>query len=150
MATTAARDDRLTPQAKAFLQVLRARCGKGRVTEFAKATLAAVMPRSVRTIRRYLFDLEHLGYIAIEIRRTGRGLHAGLIVRLTEKVLPFFDEASGLAAWLVEMPKAISASFTGRVLGKRGVPFPTPKNQTSIFLSSELPTPARIKRGNTR
>ena len=58
MATTAARDDRLTPQAKAFLQVLRARCGKGRVTEFAKATLAAVMSRSVRTIRRYLFDLE--------------------------------------------------------------------------------------------
>ena len=95
MATTAARDDRLTPNAKAFLQVLRARCGKGRVTEFAKATLAAVMSRSARTIRRYLFDLERLGYITTEIRRTGRGLHTGLVVTLTEKVLPFFEEAQG-------------------------------------------------------
>ncbi|KQT50269.1 hypothetical protein ASG43_21575 [Aureimonas sp. Leaf454] len=133
MATTAARDDRLTPGARAFLQVLRARCGKRRATEFAKATLAAVMSRSPRTIRRYLVDLVQFGYVSTEIRRTGRGLHTGLIVTLTEKVLPFYEEAKGLAAWLAETPKMLDTAFIGRVLGKQGVTKLTPRNQTSIF-----------------
>lgn len=133
MATTAARDDRLTPNAKAFLQVLRARCGKGRVTEFAKQTMASVMSRSARTIARYLRDLERFGYIATEIRRTGRGFHTGLVVTLTEKVLPFYEEAKGLASWLAETPKMLDTVFVGRVLGKQGVTKLSLKNQTSIF-----------------
>ncbi len=60
MATTAARDDRLTPNAKAFLQVLRARCGKGRETTITKGTAGNIMARSARTIRRYLVDLVRL------------------------------------------------------------------------------------------
>lgn len=134
MSTTAARDDRLTPNAKAFLQVLRARCGKGRRTEFAKATMGAVMARSARTIRRYLVDLERFGYVRTEIRRTLRGVHTGLLIELTEKALPFFEEAKGLAAWLAETPTALFRPFTGGVLlGKGRVTKLTPKNQTQII-----------------
>ena len=102
MATTAARDDRLTPQAKALLQVLRARSGKGRETAVTKATLGAVLSRSTRSITRYLRDLERCGYILTRIRATGRGLHLGLVVTMTEKVLPFFAETRRLARWLGE------------------------------------------------
>ncbi|MDY8111135.1 helix-turn-helix domain-containing protein [Fulvimarina sp. 2208YS6-2-32] len=102
MATTAARDDRLTPNAKALLQVVRARCGKGRETSTCKSTLASIMSRSTRTIRRYLVDLVRWGYLEIETRRTARGLHTGLVIRITEKTLPFFAEARGLAQWLAE------------------------------------------------
>ena len=77
MATTAARDDRLTPNAKAFLQVLRARCGKGRETSITKGTAGNIMARSTRTIRRYLVDLVRFGYVELEILRNGRGLHLG-------------------------------------------------------------------------
>ena len=102
MATTAARDDRLTPNAEAMLQVIRARCGKGRETSTCKATLGSIMSRSARTIRRYLVDLVRWGYLEIETRRTARGLHTGLVIRITEKVLPFFAETKGLARWLAE------------------------------------------------
>lgn len=102
MATTAARDDRLTPNAKSLLQVIRARCGKGSETSTCKSTLASVMSRSARTIRRYLVDLVRWGYLEIETRRTARGLHTGLVIRITEKVLPFFAETKGLARWLAE------------------------------------------------
>ncbi|KQT62236.1 hypothetical protein ASG62_23155 [Aureimonas sp. Leaf427] len=129
MATTAARDDRLTPNAKSFLQVLRARCGKGRSTEFAKATLAAVMSRSARTIRRYIVDLERFGYIKTAIRKTGRGLHTGLVVTITEKTTPFYEDLKGLAAWLAETPAAIDTAFIGRVLGNHGVTKLSLKNQ---------------------
>jgi hypothetical protein len=133
MATTAARDDRLTPNAKALLQVLRARAGKGASTPTTKFTLAAVMSRSARTIARYLRDLERFGYVSTEIRRNSRGLHLGLVVTLCEKVLPFFEEAKGLAAWLAETPKALATVFTGRVLGFHRVTKLTPKNQTQIY-----------------
>ncbi|WP_210209716.1 helix-turn-helix domain-containing protein [Aureimonas flava] len=116
MATTAARDDRLTPNAKSLLTVLRARCGKGRRTEITKGTMGAVMSRSARTVRRYLVDLVRFGYIELEIRRTLRGLHTGLVVRLTEKALPFFEDSKGLAAWLAETPAAVAMPFTGRPL----------------------------------
>lgn len=131
MATEAARDDRLTPNAKAFLQVLRARCGKGRETTITKGTMGAVMSRSARTIRRYLVDLVRFGYVELETRRNARGLHLGLTVRITEKVLPFFEEAKGLARWLAETPKSAFVPFSGSVLsGKAGVTLLTPKNQS--------------------
>lgn len=129
MATTAARDDRLTPNAKSFLQVLRARCGKGRSTEFAKTTLAAVMSRSARTIRRYIVDLERFGYIKTAIRKTGRGLHTGLVVTITEKTMPFYDDLKGLAAWLAETPAALETAFIGRVIENHGVTKLSLKNQ---------------------
>ncbi|ALN75848.1 hypothetical protein M673_24130 (plasmid) [Aureimonas sp. AU20] len=135
MATTAARDDRLTPNAKAFLQVLRARCGKGRETTITKGTMGAVMARSARTIRRYLVDLVRFGYVELETRRNARGLHLGLTVRITEKVLPFFEEAKGLARWLAEKPAAIMQPFqpfkTVFSPEKPGVTLLTPKNQSN-------------------
>ncbi|ORE97089.1 helix-turn-helix domain-containing protein [Aurantimonas sp. 22II-16-19i] len=102
MATTAARDDRLTPQAKALLQVIRARAGKGRQTAVTKGTLAAILSRSTRSITRYLRDLERCGYIVTKIRASGRGLHLGLVLTLSEKVLPYFTETKRLARWLGE------------------------------------------------
>jgi hypothetical protein len=135
MATTSARDDRLTPNAKALLQVLRARAGKGTSTMTTKFTLAAVMSRSARTVARYLRDLERFGYVSTEIRRNSRGLHLGLVVTLCEKVMPFFEEAKGLAAWLAETPKALSFAFTGHVLGFPRVTNLSPKNQPNKFPS---------------
>lgn len=130
MSTTAARDDRLTPNAKAFLQVLRARCGKGRETTITKGTMGAVMARSARTIRRYLVDLVRFGYVELETRKNGRGLHLGLIVRVTDLVAPFYEEAKGLARWLAETPAAAFRPFEA-VLSplKSGVTLLTPKNQ---------------------
>ncbi|RFC61988.1 helix-turn-helix domain-containing protein [Fulvimarina endophytica] len=130
MATTSARDDRLTPNAKAFLQVLRARCGKGRETQITKGTMANVMGRSQRTIRRYLADLVRFGYVRLSISRNHRGLHLGLLVTLTEKVMPFYEEARGLARWLAETPAALFEPF-GNVLNpaKPGVTVLSPRNQ---------------------
>ena len=116
------RDDRLTPGAKALLVVLRARCGKGRVTEFAKATLAATMQRSARTIRRYLLDLERFGYLAARIRKTAQGFHTGLVVTLTDKVLPFFADQSGLATWLAEAPERERIPFAPFAATARAAP----------------------------
>lgn len=100
MATTAARDARLTPQAKALLVVLRARCGRGNQTQTTKGTLAAIMGRHVRSIQRYVRELVRFGYIEATPRRGESGLYTGLVVRITEKVLPFFAKAGELAAWL--------------------------------------------------
>ena len=100
MATPAARDDRLTPQAKALLQVIRARVGKGYETICTKGGLAGAISRSTRSIARYLRDLERCGYLKTSIRRDGRGYHLGLVLTITEKVLPFFAETKGLARWL--------------------------------------------------
>ena len=137
MATTAARDDRLTPNAKAFLQVLRARCGKGSETEITKGTAGNIMSRSTRTIRRYLVDLVRFGYVQLAIRRDHRGMHLGLVVTITEKVRPFYEQAKGLAAWLAEEPKAAFQPFNG-VLSPRnkGVTLLSPKNQPKEFSSS--------------
>ena len=102
MATTAARDDRLTPQAKALLQIIRARAGKGTQTTTTKGTLAAILNRSTRSITRYLRDLERCGYLQTRIRADTRGFHLGLLLTITEKVLPFFSEMKKLAKWLGE------------------------------------------------
>ncbi|WP_285295719.1 helix-turn-helix domain-containing protein [Aureimonas altamirensis] len=137
MATTAARDDRLTPNAKAFLQVLRARCGKGRETSITKGTAGNIMARSTRTIRRYLVDLVRFGYVELEILRNGRGLHLGLTVKLTALVAPFYEEARGLARWLAETPLAdfrpFQATFDPM---KGGVTLLSSKNQNQIISSS--------------
>lgn len=128
MATTAARDDRITPNAKAFLQVLRARCGKGTSTSTCKTTLASIMSRSKRTIARYLRDLEAFGYIKTEIRENRRGLHTGLVIEITSRVLAFFAEGKGLAQWLAETPVLPDLSAKP---GEGRVTNLSPKNQPS-------------------
>ncbi|GGE24362.1 hypothetical protein GCM10011390_49720 [Aureimonas endophytica] len=130
MATTAARDDRLTPNAKAFLQVLRARCGKGRETTITKGTAANIMARSTRTIRRYLEDLIRHGYIETQIRTNRNGMHLGLLVTLTDLAFPFYETARGLARWLAETPGALLRSFESVVSRVQGVTLLSPKNQT--------------------
>ncbi|WP_040490330.1 helix-turn-helix domain-containing protein [Fulvimarina pelagi] len=156
MATTAARDDRLTPQAKALLQVIRARAGKGRETQTTKGTLAAILSRSTRSITRYLRDLERCGYVTTRTRADHRGLHLGLVLTITEKVMPFYSNLKKLGAWLGEsvglkpivpfMPFATGEAGQGRaaaldsddglgtdqtrVVGNRGVTLLSSKNQT--------------------
>ena len=156
MATTALRDDRLTPGARALLVVLRARCGKGRRTEAAKGTLAAIMSRSTRTIRRYLGDLERFGYIVTEIRRTARGFHTGLVIELTEAVMPFFSEPKGLARWLGEsalakpfLPFAASSSTDGAGVftTMKGMTVLSPKNQLDNDSSYRIQNGREIHRG---
>ncbi|MGD9784660.1 MAG: helix-turn-helix domain-containing protein [Hyphomicrobiaceae bacterium] len=100
MATTAARDHRLTPQSKALLTVLRARCGNGTATATCKTTLAHIMGVCTRSIGRYVRELVRFGYIETRIRRGTTGLHVGLAVVITEKVLPCFRKAAWLAGWL--------------------------------------------------
>lgn len=132
MATTAARDDRLTPNAKAFLQVLRARCGKGRETTITKGTAANIMARSTRTICRYLNDLVRWGYIETRIRTNRNGMHIGLTISVTDLAAPFYESAKGLASWLAETPGAILRPFDGVVSGFKGRTLMSPKNQTPI------------------
>lgn len=133
MATTAARDDRLVPNAKALLQVLRARAGKGASTATTKFTLANIMSRSARTIARYLRDLERFGYVSTEIRSNSRGLHLGLVVTICEKVKPFFSEEKGLAAWLASTPAAIDLVFDNVLSTITRVTGLPPKNQPNRF-----------------
>ncbi|MFY0736546.1 helix-turn-helix domain-containing protein [Aurantimonas sp. NFXS3] len=137
MSTTAARDDRLTPNAKALLQVIRARCGKGRETPTCKSTLASIMSRSRRTIARYLRDLERFGYINTEIRCTGRGLHTGLIITITDAVLAFFAETKGLARWLAETKGLDGLPFAAETPGIHRVTQLSPTNEVTkdSFLS---------------
>lgn len=147
MATTAARDDRLTPNAKAFLQVLAARCGKGRETTITKGTAGNIMSRSTRTIRRYLVDLIRFGYLEVTTRANARGLHLGLTVRLTDRVRPFYEEAKGLARWLTETPAAVFRPFEAVLSsGRAGVTLLTPRNQTGKNFPFRLPS-AGLSRG---
>ena len=135
MATTAARDDRLTPNAKAFLQVLRARCANSRFTEITKGTMGNVMSRHPRTIQRYLVDLERFGYIKMEIRRTVRGLHTGLRIWITELTTPFYLERKKLGAWLASAgPLPFDGGFT---LKGRETLLPS-RNQTSKNFSFSI------------
>ena len=102
MATTAARDHRLVPQAKAALQVIRARCGTGTHTATTKTTLAHIMGVCTRSIGRYLADLVRFGYIETRTRRGAGGLYVGLIATITQKVLPCFRKLPWLAGWLAQ------------------------------------------------
>jgi len=92
MATTAARDERLTPNAKALLQIIHARCGKEGITETTKGTLANIMNRSTRTIQRYIADLVQFGYLVAHTKRNARGLYVGLVMRVGEVTKPFYDD----------------------------------------------------------
>lgn len=104
MSTQAARDDRLTPQSKALLQVLVARTGRGRSTDTTKTTLAKIMNRCPRSIQRYLQELVKFGYIRTQARKSRRtGFYIGLRVWLMNSVLPFFkqeDDNYEPAKWL--------------------------------------------------
>ena len=102
MATTAARDRRLTPQAKSVLVVLRARCGNGIHTATCKTTLAHIMGVCTRSIGRYIRELIRFGYIETLTRRGAGGLYVGLIATITEKVLPCFRKLPWLAGWLAQ------------------------------------------------
>lgn len=102
MATTAVRDRRLTPQAKALLVILRARCGNGTRTETCKTTLAYVMGVCTRSIGRYVADLIRFGYIEARPRIGSSGLYTGLVIAITEKVLPAFRKTAWLAGWLAQ------------------------------------------------
>jgi len=128
MSTSAARDDRLTPQAKALLQVIRARCGKGTQTATTKGTLAAVLSRSTRSIARYLRDLEAHGYVRTSIKRTGRGFHVGLVVTVLEATLPFWSETKALGRWLAETAGSFTP-FSTETSSIQGMTILTPKNQ---------------------
>ena len=102
MATTAARDHRLTPQSKALLQVFRARCGNGTHTATTKTTLAHIMGVCTRSIGRYIRELIRFGYIETRTRRGEGGLYVGLVATITEKVLPCFRQVPWLAGWLAQ------------------------------------------------
>jgi hypothetical protein len=102
MATTAARDHRLTPQSKALLTILRARCGNGTRTDTCKTTLAHILGVCTRSVGRYVSELVRFGYIETRIRRGASGLHVGLAVLITEKVLPCFRKSAWLAGWLAQ------------------------------------------------
>ncbi len=93
MSTQAARDDRLTPQSKALLQVLVARTGKGRSTDATKTTLGIIMNRCPRSVQRYVQELVKFGYIRTQIRKSRRtGFFVGLRIWIMNSVLPFFAQ----------------------------------------------------------
>lgn len=91
MATQAARDDRLTPQSKALLQVLVARTGRGRSTDTTKTTLGIIMNRCARSIQRYIQELVKFGYIRTQtIKSRQTGFFIGLRIWIMNSVLPFW------------------------------------------------------------
>lgn len=93
MATEAARDDRLTPQSKALLQVIVARTGGERSTDTTKATLGIVMNRCPRSIQRYLAELVKFGYLRTQtIKSRLTGFYIGLRIWVMNKTLPYFTE----------------------------------------------------------
>jgi len=103
MATTAARDDRLTPQAKACLQLIRAWCGNTGWFNTCVISLCRELSRSLRSVQRYMAELKQFGYIRTEIRHNARGADIGVKVALiVETVLPFFAKDEELAEWLMQ------------------------------------------------
>jgi hypothetical protein len=130
--TEAARDTRLSMGAKALLQIIRARCGKGHKTAFTKATIGNMIGRSARTVQRYVAELQRFGYIKTEIRRGWGGLHSGLIVWITEKVRPFYAQHAALASWMADQVKAVGRE-TGKSLGFLGRTNLSHKNQSNNY-----------------
>jgi hypothetical protein len=140
MATTAARDERLTPQAKALLVVLHARAGLERQTMTTKGTLASVMGRCVRSIQRYIAELVRFGYITAETRAGRSGLHVGLLIRVQEKARPFFDDVAACGRWLArkfgsDLPVSDLWSGNG---GFRGETKLSPKNPAHFNNRGEM------------
>lgn len=115
------RDRRLTPMARNLLGLIRARCGDGIQTAFTKGTMANCLGVSVRSIQRYVQELVRFGYITTEIRRGWGGLHTGLIVRIMEKVRPFYARPAMRAEWLKEeAKKALRAAVNAANPSKSG------------------------------
>ena len=82
------------------------------------------------------------------IRRTARGLHTGLVVTITEKVAPFYEEAKGLARWLAETPIAAFRPFEAVYdPTKDRVTLLTPKNQAQQYPSPQARFAAREAAG---
>ncbi len=108
----------------------------------------SVLARSTRTIRRYLVDLVRFGYVELETRRNARGMHLGLTVTITQKVVPFYEEAQGLARWLAETPAAVFRPFEAVVSGSQGMTSLSPRNQSRKNLPfGDADTGRRAARG---
>lgn len=135
MTTTAARDHRLTPQAKALLVILRARCGNGTATATCKTTLAHIMGVCTRSVGRYIRDLIRFGYIETRERRGQRGLTIGLAVAITEKVLPCFRKLPWLAGWLAQNAERTHLPENGGFRGRTELSY---INHSQKEFSSEL------------
>ena len=60
------------------------------MTETCKTTLAHIMGVCTRSIGRYIAELIRFGYIEARVRRGAGGLYTGLVITITEKVLPCF------------------------------------------------------------
>ena len=139
MATTAARDERLTPNAKALLQIIHARCGREGITQTTKGTLANIMNRSTRTIQRYIADLVQFGYLLAHTRRNARGLYVGLVMRAGESTKPFYEDLGRTADILGQFLR-MGASETDVGVGysdKTQVSF---KKQTSFRIDNDTLT----------
>jgi hypothetical protein len=113
MATTAARDDRLTPQSKALLQVLHARCGEEGQTVTTKGTLGNIMSRCERSIQRYLAELVRFGYIVTHTKRSKAGLYVGLVIGVTGLVKPFYEDLRRTAEIIAPLLAGDLAIFAG-------------------------------------
>ena len=107
MTTEAARDPRLARGAVSLLLVLRARVGNGTRTETTKTTLAHILRVSVRTIGRWLRDLQRFGYVVSRPRCGVAGLYTGLILEIAGTVLPCFRQLTWLSGWIA---RAVAAS----------------------------------------
>ena len=131
MSMTANIDDRLTPQAKATLGIIRAFCGKGRFVDTTKSFLATRMSRHARSILRYLTQLKDAGYIVIETRRNRIGMDIGIRIWITDAVFPFFAKDGPLAEWLAR---------TGHSSSKQGKTNMSSNNDSSkiLFLFPEF------------
>lgn len=103
MATTAARDDRLTPQAKALLQIITARTGEERSTDTTKTTLGKILNRCPRSIQRYIAELVKFDYIRTQTIKSRRsGLYVAMRIWIMNAVLPYYAENPGYepSSWL--------------------------------------------------
>lgn len=135
MATTAARDNRLTPQAKALLQVLHARCAATGSTETTKGTLANVMGRCERTIQRYIAELVRFGYIEAKTRRNGRGLYNGLVVVVTGLVKPCYEALRRTAEIIAPILMASCPESLG-FIDRTAL---SPKKRSDLFKTADTP-----------
>lgn len=89
MTTEAARSQRITPNAKALLQIINAYCGKKGYWFVTKTFIANCMGVHPRTVQRYLADLTAEGFLTIDIdQSTYHGMVKGLVIRLAQKVFP--------------------------------------------------------------
>ena len=89
--STAMRDDRLTPQAKACLAIIVAEIGNQPSRLLSKSYLARRLSRSPRTVQRYLGQLRRYGYLApAELVRSRKGWIKGQRIRAMPRVRPFW------------------------------------------------------------